>query len=90
MEGTLYNPSEPERQPLRPVLVLERWQVELELQLVEQRVERQQPVCCPRSCLISKSRFVSAFSFSFPYVVLSVVHAIHQASYRLHQMEVRV
>ncbi len=29
--GVLYNPSEPERQPLRPVLVLERRSVELEL-----------------------------------------------------------
>jgi hypothetical protein len=35
--GTLYNSSQPERQPLRPVLVLEWWQVELELQLARQR-----------------------------------------------------
>jgi hypothetical protein len=65
MGGTLYNPSEPERQPLRPVLVLERWQVELELQLVGQRVEREQPICCPRNYVISKSRYLSAFSFPF-------------------------
>jgi hypothetical protein len=69
MEGALYNPSEPERQPLRPVLVLERWQVELELQLARQSVERRQPVCCPRNYLISKSRHMSAFSFSFLSVV---------------------
>ena len=53
MEGTLYNPSEPERQPLRPVLVLERWQVELELQLARQSVERQEPLSCSRNYLIS-------------------------------------
>jgi hypothetical protein len=87
MEGTLYNPSEPERQPLRPVLVLERWQVELELQLVGQRVECDQPLSRSRNCLISKSRYLSAFSFSFACALLLVAHAIHQASCRLHQTE---
>ena len=35
-EGTLYISSELQRLPLRPVSVLERWQVELERQLAGQ------------------------------------------------------
>ena len=35
-DDTLYISSEPERQPLRPVSVLKRWQVELERQLARQ------------------------------------------------------
>lgn len=52
-EDILYNPAEPERQPLRPVLVLERRSVELELQLVGQRLQRQQSFGRPRNSLIS-------------------------------------
>lgn len=33
IDGILYISSEPERQPLRSLSVLERWSVELELQL---------------------------------------------------------
>ena len=87
MEGALYNPSELEWQPLRLVLVLERWQVELELQLVGQRVERQQSVRRSRNYLISKSRYISAFSFSFAYVLLLVVRTTHQAFFPPHQTE---
>lgn len=67
--GTLYNPSEPERQPLRPVPLLERRAVELELQLARQRLERQQSVCRSRNSLhFSPAVVVGEFCFtSWPF-----------------------
>ena len=38
-------------QPVRPVSVLERRQVELELQLARQQVQLEQPCCPPRNSL---------------------------------------
>jgi len=39
VEDALYNSSRPKRQPLRPLPLLGRRQVELELQLARQRLE---------------------------------------------------
>ena len=42
MDGALHKPQLG-WQPVRPVPVLERWALELELQLAQQPVQRQQP-----------------------------------------------
>jgi hypothetical protein len=51
MDGTSHISPQPERQPLRPVPVLERRQVELERELARQRLERLQPFGCARNSL---------------------------------------
>ena len=62
--GVLYISAELEWQPLRPVLVLERWRVELERELARQRLERQQPVRGSRNSLHFSSDFSEEFCFT--------------------------
>lgn len=63
IEDILYNSAQPERQPLRPVSVLERRSVELELQLARQWLECQQPVGCTRKSFHFSPVFTGEFCF---------------------------
>src|SRR3989344_6514449 len=56
-EGISHKTPQPERQPLRPVSVLQRRQVELALQLARQRLKCQQSV--------RGARYSLHFSFTF-------------------------
>lgn len=65
IDGTLHNPREPERQPLRAVPQLERQAVELELQLAGQQPERELRVCGSRNSLyFSPGSVPGEFCFS--------------------------
>lgn len=60
-QTALHTQPQPRRQPLRPVPVLERRQVELERELARQRLERQQP--CGSAC--KSPHFSPAFTGEF-------------------------
>ena len=51
LEALCTFPQSGERQPVRPLRLLERWQGGVELQLARQRLEPQQPVSVPRKSL---------------------------------------
>ena len=57
IDGISYKTPQPERQPLRPLSVPQRRQVELELQLARQRLQRQQ--------FVRGARHFLHFSFAF-------------------------
>ena len=59
-----YTQPRPARQPLRALPVLERRRMELELQLVGQRLERQQPRGSARNCLYFSPECLGEFYFA--------------------------
>lgn len=74
MEDFLYISPELERQPLRPVPVLERRQVELERELAGQRLRSEQRVGGSRNSLYFSPAFAGEFCFvSWPFQPPSIL-----------------